>query len=238
MTTCLAKSVILAGLIVVSLAQGDVHGQGAVSIIQHTGSTDPTEEGFTLEPLFAHSSVGPITENGISAWNTTASNSNNTIFYTYSLTPQQQVATIDGNWILSFTLQALQSRGGMVGLLGGIVLNVGSGENGDPIVSSGLNQFVLTGGGSGYHDYQFLYNADSDSLALWIDGSERVDKFLEGFSFPDGVSGILWGEGQAAASGNWSLVSFQVVPEPSVIPLSLLGVGMMLFLRRRNRIQM
>jgi hypothetical protein len=207
-------------------------GQGVI-IVQHSGSADPTAEGFSFAS-FGTMSVGP---SGTNAWNTTVSSSS-TIDYMYSLTPQQQSETIGVDWILSFNLQSLESGSGANAFveLNSFGVFVGSETNGDPFVDGTRSNpvFVLNGSGDGYHNYQLVYTATTGDVALWIDGVEQISNF-----FPEpatGISQVEFGEGQIGpASDNWNLVSLEVVPEPSAISLIFLGSGVLIYVRTRNQ---
>ncbi len=178
-------------------------------------------------------SVGPVSGSGVSAWNTTVSNVNNSISYTYSLNPIQQTETIGSDWIFSLTLQIPtpdSSGNSIVGLGEAFAMSIGSVNNGDPFVQVGLNRFVLNGGGAGYHSYRIVYSSAAETASLWVDGTERVPDYLHNISLPNGISGVEWGEIQGGpASANWNLVSLQIVPEPSTLSLVLLASGVLLF---------
>lgn len=216
-------------------------GQGFITVIQHSGNADPVAEGFTLSTIGSQASIGPVTNNGVAAWNTTVSNVNNNISYVYFLTPQQQAETIGTDWLLSFTLQDLQpsSIANDVLFVGGAFgIGIGSEDNGDPYlgISKSNPEFVLSGGGSGYHDYQVRYDAGTETVALWIDGTERISNYLQNISIPNGITQIEWGESQGGpSSANWNLISFEVIPEPSVFSLIFLGGGILAYVHKRNK---
>ena len=223
----------------VALALYSADGQGTV-VIQHSGAADPTAEGFSLVSLGSHASVRPVTGSGFSAWNTTVSNVNNNITYSYLLTSQQRAETIGADWALSFTLEDLQPNtiGNDFINAGPVLIYVGSEVNGDPYIAvpgSGTN-YILNGAGSGYHNYQIFYDAVTASASLWVDGTEKISDYLHNFSIPNGVNEIQWGESQAGpSSANWNLLSFEIVPEPSAVSLLFLGSGAVICLRLRRR---
>ncbi len=208
------------------------HAQGTF-IIQHNGASNPTSEGFSLTTQGFQTFVGPVSGSGVSAWNTTISNLSGIIYYTYSLTPQQQAETIGTDWILSFNLQ-LPNPNSQAGVgVDTFGITVASGNNGDPFVPGG---FTLTGGGAGYHNYQVYYSSAAGTASIWVDGIERAHDYLYGISLPNGLSELQWGVGQGGpSSANWSTVSLQIVPEPSALSLVLLASGGLIFIRYRKR---
>jgi hypothetical protein len=232
------KLLIVTALLIV--IKNSTFGQGSIPIIQHSGDADPTTEGFTLAQIGTQASVGPVVNNGVSAWNTTVSNVGNNISYVYSLTPQQQAETAGVDWILSFTVQDLQPGGignDFVIIGGAFGINLGSESNGDPYIGviRSNPMFVLNGGGDGYHNYQIIYDAGTGTAGLWIDGHEEVDNFYKNISIPNGIPDIEWGESQAGpSSANWNLVSLEAVPEPSPIWLLFLGNGVLFYARCKH----
>jgi len=111
-----------------------------------------------LAGIGSQANVGPVTGGGVNAWNTTVSNVNNNINYVYSLTPLQQSETVGVDWILSGSLQVLESGGGPNAFIGAnsFGMYIGSETNGDPFVDGTRSNpvFLLSGGGGGYHNYQ------------------------------------------------------------------------------------
>jgi hypothetical protein len=233
------KSLILCASLFVS-AFSLAFGQGTL-IVQHSGATDPTTEGFTLS-LLVGGSVGPVTNDlGMNAWATVLPQKG-FIGYTYSLTPLQQSETVGSDWILSATLRDLQSiplPNTFIAWIGAdsYVQEIGSEINGDPYVDGSRSNpvFVLNGGGGGYHNYQWVYSAATTEVALWVDGVDQIPDF---FQIPaTGISQIEFGEGQGGySSDNWSSVSLEIVPEPSAMSLLFLGGGfLIIYVRNRNK---
>ena len=214
-------------------------GQGSI-IIQHSGAANPTTEGFTLAETDSYAIVGPvINDMGMNAWNTTVSNNSPDFYYTYSLTPEQQSETVGVDWTLSFVLRDLESSAAPNAFIGltSFGMYIGLETNGDPFVDGPRDNpiYVLNGGGGGYHNYQIVYTAATGTIALWIDGVERVSNF-SAVSVPAGISQIEFGEGQGGHdSDNWNLVSFEIVPEPPAASLIFLGGGVLIYVRTRIR---
>jgi hypothetical protein len=216
-------------------------GQGTV-VIQHNGATDPTTEGFGLHPNNGGGSAKPVFGDlGVNAWQITISN-NSQLVYIYSLTQPQQSEIAGSDWILSFTLRDLRPTpvpNDFVQLLGTsselLGVAVGSKTNGDPYLWGGTSLFTLNGGGAGYHNYEIVYAAATDTASLWVDGTEEVSNFLSHLSRAGGITGLQWGETQSGPSGaNWNLVSLEIVPEPSVISLICLGSGVLIYVRNHH----
>ena len=224
--------VISAGLLVPTL----VHAQSSLPIFQHLGANDPTAEGFNLV-LGSGGSVGAV---GTSAWTTAVGSPNGNTYYQQTFSLQQLADMAGQNWVLSFTVQVAQSGNFPNSYLqletgsATFILPLGSDSNGDPFIngSSLSPMFVLNGGGSGYHNYQLIYNTANATANLWVDGTDAINNYP--YATHSGAGSIAWGEGQAGSSqGNWSLVSLSVVPEPSTLSLLTLG-GLLLGWRWRK----
>jgi len=97
--------------------------------------------------------------------------------------------------------------------------------------TGGLAGPTLTGviSGSGYNDYELLYDAPSDSIDVLINGSEVVTDYVS--HTKTGFAGILkdriyWGsmDTPGVGAGYWTSVQFEAIPEPSSVVLLLLGL--------------
>jgi hypothetical protein len=214
---CLNASRLAASLLVLTATL--VHGQGI--IVEHTGSNNPTNEGFSRIQV-GPGSTGPITGDlGMNAWQVIGSGPNSEISYNYLLTPQQQAETLGANWIFSITLRSLQPfSGDFVDLLGTsneLVMYPDSWLNGDT---------------NGYHNFQLDYNAGSDMVSLWIDGTEENTNYLDSYAV-GGIKEIDWGVTQGFGRDNWNLVSFSV-PEPSAEAIAVVGGGILFYLHRKH----
>jgi hypothetical protein len=230
-------------LSVLPLSIYSARAQGIV-VAQHSGSTDPTTEGFSLVASGQHARVGPVLgDMGMNAWATTVSNVNNNIGYQYFLTPDQQAQLAGADWTLSSRLRVVASSGVLGNNYASFSMGtnrfnmfIGSEPNGDPFVLVGDSSlsptYILQGGGQGYHDYQLRYSAAAGAADLWIDGVPRLTGLLgSGAGFP----ALRWGESQAGPSqANWNFVSLQIVPEPA--PLALFVIGLSPLLSRRLRL--
>jgi len=216
-------------------------GQGAI-LVQHSGSLNPTNEGFSLG-IDTGVSVGPVTNDlGMSAW-TTTSTGGGLFAYVQTLTPQQQAQVAGSDWMMSVTLRVVQSSNTNSQIY--TIFNTGSrafdlgfglNGNGDPFVevneSSLRPVYTLTGAGSSYNNYDLLYNAANNTASLWVNGVDIIDN-ISGIQTPS-LPVLYWGAGQDAPEtyqANWNLVSLSI-PEPASAAFILLGSGALIYLRR------
>jgi len=216
-------------------------GQGAI-LIQHSGATDPTSEGFSLSGAGV---TGPVLDDmGVSAWIMQTTNGS-PLNYLQTLTPIQQSEIGGANWDLSATVRSVQyTHTGRVqfsaGPEGAFFLNFGVDTKGDPTVSvtSDLSRptFVLTNRGSTYNTYQLLYEAADNSASLWVNGVREVNNIKGDSSYSSSYWGVDWGESQSpfGMQANWNSV-FLTTPEPSPAALLFLGSGVLFYLRRKVR---
>lgn len=220
-------SCFVAGL-VLAFGERPTHGQGTV-IRQHFGAADPLSEGFTLS-MAPGGTVGPVIgDQGRDSWSIISAGA--PAGYFLSLTPEEQATVAGRDLTLSATLRIVQSPNihlVLYTLSQQFWLEFGSQPDGDPVVysRSSLNPaFVLEGGGSGYHDYQIVYRAISQQVALLVDGVERVTDIA---AIPGSSGwGGFWGTTQGSPShANWNRVTLEIIPEPS--SLALLGCGAVL----------
>jgi hypothetical protein len=210
-------------------------------IIQHSGATDPVTEGFTR--LASGTGYPVINDVGVNAW-VTPGISNQNVIYRYVLTPQQQAESVGAGWILSADLRITTTSSsdifsvGLEGFNGGYGLDFGSDSQGDQYVQYGSGTTDrVTLAGSGYHNYQLIYNTSSEMVGLWIDGAEYATNNFVG-SNPDYLTDVSWGSGYydgQNALANWSQVSLEITPEPAAISLLCLGSGILFYVHRRRR---
>ena len=217
-------------------------GQGAI-LVQHSGSADPTTEGFTLGVSGTGTTIlGPVTNDlGMNAWTV---GGGNVVNYSQSLTPIP-----NEDWTLSIDVRVIQSGQGFnpnnwaTFLAGneGFALGFGTDSNGNATVwinniltgtlPGSQPAFTLSGGGSVYNSYQLDYSAVANTASLWVNGTEEVSDIsgVSGFS----AWSVDWGRGQGGHSqANWNSVSLSI-PEPSSAVLILLGGGGLFYLRRK-----
>lgn len=216
------------------------YGQGTV-LFQHSGATDPTNEGFSFNGA---SGVGPaIGDLGVDAW----SIGGGIAYYTRGIASQEQSLITVNDWTLSITLRVVNSTGPngstFIRFATGTAefgLGFGLGPNGDPLIRAYGNgvTYALVGGGPGYHNYQLKYHALSSMANLWVDGIERLNGIA---AFGQSQQAVFeWGAGQSPdyATANWNRVSLTVIPEPSSLALCFSGGLLLLayeFHRRPTR---
>lgn len=204
-------------------------GQGTI-IVQHTGSVNPLNEGFS------GGGGGPITNDmGMGAWFTKGPAN-----YIATFSPQQTGQLAGASWVLSLTLRVAgadtNSEQGAVWLYTGSqysILRFGCEANGDQYVTAGTNTYIVAGG-STYNNYQVVYNAASGTGDLWVNGIEVINNVV---GITSGGGSIQWGGDEGSSwvgQINWNNVSLEIVPEPSVFSLVCLGGGILIYVRRRR----
>lgn len=182
-------SITLSIAVLLLAATGSALAQGTI-VLQHSGATDPATEGFSFG---GSGLVGPVINDlGMDAWITAVSAPNQSTGYFQSLTAQQNAQLTGSDWVMSLTLRVVESPP----VLGNNWVSFGTGpctfdlffgseSDGDPFVTvynilntSDNQQFVLQGGGPGYHNYQLVYSAALDTADLWVDGVQRLSDLL------------------------------------------------------------
>lgn len=216
-------------------------------VLQHLGTSNPTNEGFTLN-TYGSPQLGPVVnDSGFNAWSIVATGPSDVAQYTHTLTPAEQNLFIGADWALTCTLRIVHgppqpnldiSCGFGFGNLA-FNLTFGAAANGDPIVQLTDNfqpgpAVTLSGVGSTYNTYSVLYHAATRSADLWADGTMLYSSVARGTD-PSGPI-VGWGGHQDVipVQANWALVSLAIVPEPSTLSLALCAF---LLLRLRNHAQ-
>jgi hypothetical protein len=222
-------------LAVVTNAEGGI-------IFQHSGSANPTTEGWTaVIPLLGGIAVGPVLNDlgsGFDAW--MVDDNSNTASGGYNVVPtaaQVGQASTQG-WVLRARLRvvdatALKQDVSAIYRDGATSwdMRFGIEADGDPIVQlvtlTGGPTFTLQGAGSTYNLWELRYDPGAGSADLFVNGIERISNYT-GFSIAQTF--VIWGAASSADTGhgNYNLVQFEifdqaVVPEPAT--LALLGVG-------------
>jgi len=222
------------------IVAGSVETAFGVLVASHSGQADPVTEGWTASAGSPPSgiSVGAITNDGGSGFDAWFVDDNSTgggssFFYSQTPTAAQLSQASTQGWKLTARLRVTDiddSPGtGSVFVQYGNGTTVfdmvfGSDSDGDPIVvlddgtvSGGEIQgpsFTSEGSGGGYHLYELAFDATENSADLFVDGVERISDFT-GFSFA--VPRVAFGGGSSAdtGQGNYNLVQFTAIPEPS-----------------------
>lgn len=217
---------------------------GLVTVIDHTGNTDPTTEGWTQDPATIGEgiTVGPITgDGGYDAWQVDDTGSNE-LRYKYAL-GSEDLAGYQQGWKLTACVRVVddgQAANAGVhvrledaanGLWG---MSIGSEADGDPILAFVWGDtYTLEGYGSGYHLYELINQNADNSAELWVDGNRIVyDLQARGTRTQ---TAIMWGSltGGGTGDGRYNTISLEVVPEPATAVLLVAG-GIGCFLRRKN----
>jgi hypothetical protein len=159
--------------------------QGTI-LVQHSGSENPMNEGFTLN-IGSGILVGAATNDlGMNAWATTATSGGIGLFgYQQLLTPDQQAQVMGSDWTMSVTVRIIQSSDTNQHVFAafktgsqGFGLEFGMNSDGDPFVQvneSSLSPiYTLTGAGSSYNNYDLLYNAANNTASLWVNGVDEI----------------------------------------------------------------
>jgi len=221
-------------------------------VLSHTGDNNPSDEGWIRSNKGYPNAIGmAVDDSGTPAWwiedHTTGTG---TWFYKGegALTPQNLADIGSYGFSMRATLKVddfTPTYDETQGLTPGIQLafedlrlwhlfSLGSNGNGDTtfrFVGGNPAGPTITGviSGSGYNDYELLYDAPSDSLDVLVNGVEVVSDYTAHTttSFA-GILGdrIYWGsmDTPGVGAGYWTSVQFEAIPEPSSVVLLLLGL--------------
>lgn len=232
----------------------------AAPIVNHSGSADPTTEGWTFETLGTGTiNKGPITNDagsGYDAWYVHDASADYGIYYQL-FTAGQKADLVANDWTAQMRMRNPNNSDAAGG---GVAfdVNLGSGgkrfyvyfgtqADGNPTWDLAGNYaadntdiplLARVGLGGGYHLYEFRYNATTTTADFYVDGTIAVAG-LAGVSGAGGGNGRVQfasGAGGDQGQGNYNLVtlSLGVVPEPA--SASLLAIGGLSLLGRRRRV--
>ncbi|MGK7876463.1 MAG: PEP-CTERM sorting domain-containing protein [Xenococcaceae cyanobacterium] len=236
------------------LLVSNVNGAKAIVLFEHTGSADPTTEGWTFRSTIAPgNSVDPVINDlglGIDAWSTddNSTESGSRLLYSQDTNASLNNDALTFGWKLSTNLRVIDIPDDPFGSIvtgyrnetQSFQLLVGSDSNGDVIVTAGfltideLQPVTLSGvSANEYHLYELVFEPASNTADIFLDGNLVIADY-SGFNLPDASPSLLknavfFGSGSSADTGqaNWNSVSFEIeqsVPEPS----TLLGLGLAL----------
>ncbi len=227
---------------------GSAHA--SVVLFEHTGSTDPTTEGWT----YTHSggggiSTGPVVNDqgsGIDAWY--VQDSSNAIYTTSSYwqsLSQAQLNSAALGWGLAVKMRSLEKSTGyhdytmFAGYQDGAtywLMYFGLEDNGDQFVAvytpTGDLRYAL--GDALYHTYTMKFDPATGTADLFIDNTERISNFVGVTSTT--AANVSWGAGASNATGraHYNLVQFQAVPLPGAVYLLGAGLAGIVALRKKR----
>lgn len=212
-------------------------------IAEHSGSTNPSTEGFVVPSGYNSGNGAPVTNDlglGINAWNINGSWCCSGEIY--ELSSAQETALTDNNWLLTVNMRDLatassgnygpNSYGGVVTVgVGGLRFSVDihSDGKGDQVLApdpfAGSPTYTIVGLGTNYALFQVAYDAATKTADYYVNGTEVLT----------GVTGYTnyyesW-FGFGGEDSNFNLVELQsdtsfptsAAPEPSTLFLLVTG---------------
>jgi hypothetical protein len=237
------RSAAIAGLIFVLAGVSPSTKAQAAIIVQHSGSADPTTEGWTAVIPPSGLTVGPVINDlgsGFDAWMVDDNSIAATGGYNVIPTGAQVAQASAQGWILRTRLRVVDATALMQDVCaiyrdGAISWDMRFGRelDGDPIVQlltslSGGPTFTLQGAGNTYNLWELRYDPVAGSADLFVNGVEQISNYT-GFSIAQTF--VIWGAASTAdtGQGNYNLVQFEIVDQAQVVPepssLTLLGFG-------------
>lgn len=232
-------------VVMISVALAGTAQADLLSVISHTGNTDPTTEGWTQDPTTVPEGVtiGPITgDGGYDAWQVVDTSSNE-LRYQYALS-SEELTNFQQGWKMSARVRIVndgQVANNTVQVRvddadnGLWAIGFGSQSDGDPILKFIWGStYTLEGYGSGYHLYELINLDGNGSAELYVDGN-LISANVLGKGAPRSSSLIAWGSltGALPGDGRYNTVTLEVVPEPATAVLLVTG-GIGCLLRRKN----
>ncbi len=236
----------------VACAVTQVAGEARASIVaSHSGSADPTTEGWTANPFGGGVPVGPIVDEGTPAWFVDDTNSTAGYFYRRNVTALEVVDAATIGWTLTTTLRVPSSeRAGLSAspfvaysdgvkiwhmgfdvVAGATVVQLVSTFSPDPVNSTTNGPRYMLSGPSAYNTFELRFDPGSATADLFIDGVERISDHA-GWVQSD-IPSVNWGAGSSTdiGLGHFNAVSFTIapvvaVPEAGAIWIWGLGTAM------------
>lgn len=182
---------------------------------RHLGTADPATEGWSA-PSSVSIPVGPVTDQGVGAWqvddDSTASGS--TAGYSVTPTASELSGAFDDGWILRTTLRVVDANDAIDFSIyaeynngaARYLMAFGSNAAGEPMVQliDGVSTQVhtVTGSDGGFHTYELVYEPLAGTARLLVDGEPTALTAYAGAT-PGAVPVRLnWGGGQSSSTGH------------------------------------
>ena len=217
------------------------------TIIQHTGANDPVGQGFILD-IRGDAQLGPVVDdNGFDSWMIHSRLHTEAASYAYPLTTSEQTAAANQGWSLSANLRFVEvsehARALLFVQMGTKRFRVGIAAAGtDEMVFSGdiFGPISFEGNPTEYHAFSLVYDALSETAALWVNGTVVIPNITGGEVATPAMVGF-GATGESITHSHWNEVTFAIIPEPATAAL-LVGAGALLAVgvwrrRRRGRFQ-
>lgn len=229
-------------------------------LYQHTGTNNPTTEGWTLLPVSGTTTMGPIVDSGTQTWSITNSAPGDTGAFSIVPTPAEVTAAATRGWSLQTTLRVTSPSetpgGSMLSLYRdgttSYQMHFGSDSAGNAIVvlsdNSGFDsttgaRFTVPGG-SVFNTFELIYSPSAGSADLFVNGVEKLSDYT-GFALSQTM--LSWGDGSTrdltglepgtnTSAGNYfeNVFSIAPVPEPGTALFGFACIGVAAFRRRRR----
>jgi len=222
----------------------------ATVLFSHIGDADPLSEGWSL--LDGRDAVF-LSEVPGTAWRIRDASSSvgSAILYSNTLEESDAIRASELGWRLTIEAR-FPDNAPAINFPMGIVAAFDTGErvfsisfwreaDGDPTVGLDAQlapEFTLEGvGDSDFNSYSLQYDPASGLAHLSVNGGSTVATSSGNPRISD--PRVFWGAGsdRYQGVGEFSLVDFEIIPEPSAVLFSMTGLALMLARRRRpNRV--
>jgi len=217
------------------------------TFISHSGSTDPTTEGWSASGTSTLGSA--VNDGGVNAWAVNDNSSSAALLYLTNVTSSAEAFNESG-WSLDVTLRATDTGNAndftryvdFADSYSNTYWGMDFGSTAEGYTTVTLRGSALSHSftDTDYHSLSLVYDTVAGSASLYIDGASTAALTgYTGFSSTISTGLIRWGSlsGGATGSANYSAVSFSTIPEPSVTVLAsaLAVIGLCVFKRRFTR---
>jgi len=226
-------------------------------LYQHTGTNDPTTEGWAAS-ISGGTTVGPFIDSGTPTWSIVNNTPGESGFYSLVPTLAETTAAATLGWSLQTTLRVTSPSetpgGSMLSLYRdgttSYQMHFGSDGAGNAIVvlanNSGFDsatgaRFTVPGG-SVFNTFELIYSPSAGSADLFVNGVEEISNYT---GFPLSQTLLAWGDGSTrdltglepgtnTSAGNYFENIFSTVPEPGTALFGIACVGVAALRRRRR----